>query len=243
MSRTAGTKTRISASATPRSYPAHIIPLTPTPPTSARPGTPNARAPAGPTTDAHFVGTLHPPFPKIRNPHDPIRRAHPACPDADRAPLRPPPLTPRHELQRATAPGLAGSRLRSERVGGWRGPGPGPPVRSPDAPGTATIYHVRTVVRATTHGLSEPAGNEQASLESLTYPVLPRSILTLSDGTVPGRSRLYRGDYILRRYYIPIYGSGRSTHLNRHPPRQIAKSRMLSLRSELWKATRQASAQ
>jgi hypothetical protein len=34
------------------------------------------------------------------------------------------------ELQRATAPGLAGSRLRSERVGGWRGPGPGPPVRS-----------------------------------------------------------------------------------------------------------------
>jgi hypothetical protein len=62
-------------------------------------------------------------------------KAHPACPDADRAPLRPPPLTPRHELQRATAPGLAGSRLRSERVGGWRGPGPGPPVRSPDAPG------------------------------------------------------------------------------------------------------------
>ena len=62
-------------------------------------------------------------------------KAHPACPDADRAPLRPPPLTPRHELQRATAPGLAGSRLRSKRVGGWRGPGPGPPVRSPDAPG------------------------------------------------------------------------------------------------------------
>ena len=159
-----------------------------------------------------------------------------------RAPLRPPPLTPRHELQRATAPGLAGSRLRSKRVGGWRGPGPGPPVRSPDAPGTACPGPVR----ATTHGLSEPAGNEQASLESLTYPVLPRSILTLSDGTVPGRSRLYRiGDYILRRYYtyLYIYGSGRSTHLNRHPPRQIAKSRMLSLRSDLWKATRQASAQ
>jgi len=35
--------------------------LTPTPPTSARPGTPNARAPAGPTTDAHFVGTLRSP--------------------------------------------------------------------------------------------------------------------------------------------------------------------------------------
>jgi serine kinase of HPr protein (carbohydrate metabolism regulator) len=37
------------------------------------------------------------------------------------------------ELQRATAPGLAGSCLRSERVGGWRGPGPGPPVRSSGA--------------------------------------------------------------------------------------------------------------
>jgi len=114
----------------------------------------------------------------------PIR--DPACPDADRAPLRPPPLTPRHELQRATAPGLAGSRLRSERVGGWRGPGPGPPVRSSGP-----------VAREATHAVSEPAGNEQASLclESLSYPVVPRSILTLSDGTVPGRSRLYRGDY------------------------------------------------
>ena len=204
------------------------IPLTPTPPTSARPGTPNARAPAGPTTDAHFVGTLRSPRSAI--PMTPSR--HPACPDrgcgsgAQRAPLRPPPLTPRHELQRATAPGLAGSRLRSERVGGWRGPGPGPPVRSSGP--VARAARPRTV--------SEPAGNEQASLslESLSYPVVPRPILTLSDGTVPGRSRLYRGDY---------YGSGRSTHLNWHPPRQISKSRMLSLRSELWKATRQASAQ
>ena len=175
MSRTAGTKTRISGlrathGPTPLTYRSHRHR-----PTSARPGTPNARAPAGPTTDAHFVGTLHPPFPKIRNPHDPIRRAHPACPDADRAPLRPPPLTPRHELQRATAPGLAGSRLRSERVGGWRGPGPGPPVRSPDAPGTATmIYHVRTS-SARDHARSErasgAAGNEQASLESTKFDV------------------------------------------------------------------------
>ena len=160
MSRTPARKRASPATHGSRSYPAHI-PLTPTPPTSARPGTPNARAPAGPTTDAHFVGTLHPPFPKIRNPHDPIRRAHPACPDADRAPLRPPPLTPRHELQRATAPGLAGSRLRSERVGGWRGPGPGPPVRSPDAPGTATIYHVRTSRRD--HARSERASGKRAS--------------------------------------------------------------------------------
>ena len=112
------------------------IPLTPTPPTSARPGTPNARALAGPTTDAHFVGTLRSPRSAI--PMTPSR--HPACPDrgcgsgAQRAPLRPPPLTPRHELQRATAPGLAGSRLRSERVGGWRGPGPGPPRRRSGAP-------------------------------------------------------------------------------------------------------------